>query len=220
MPVHVGFYVPATYHAIFGRFFKDPGDIKELEREYSDYLVRRLTLIRDLQSRLRLNSVRVEPGAFFSHLAAKGLDATRLTENETSQQLSMFSATLQPSLFPIVERLQDLQQSSGIKPDRGTITRFHPSPGKPDSHVPQDLVVGIALVITSQQGGSLGRYFVWIDGDYSVTDSLKVLEQLCSRIPELQVFHAKRPEPLHLCSCCRLPQVVCMGQPPAVKAPR
>ncbi len=96
MPVYVGFYVPATYHALYGRFFKDPGDILELEREYNDYLVRRLSAIHNLASSVNVSSVRVEAAGFQSYLASKGLDAAQLSEVEALPALLVAGSPPQP----------------------------------------------------------------------------------------------------------------------------
>ena len=51
--VAMAFYVPATYHALYGRFFQDPSDVSELEKEYSKYLWERATALGILRAELR-----------------------------------------------------------------------------------------------------------------------------------------------------------------------
>ncbi len=214
MPVYVGFYVPATYHALYGRFFKDPDDILELEREYNDYLVRRLSAIHNLASSVNVSSVRVEAAGFQSYLASKGLDAAQLSEVETSKQVSQYSTTLRPSLFPVVERVQDLQVSSGTVAAVSTITRFTPLPKTSITKNARNRVVGISMVITSNRGSVLGRYFIWIDGDHSIKACVNVLGGLGGRIPGARVLKIEHAQPLRLCPCCRLPLAVCTSRQP------
>lgn len=209
MPVHVAFYVPLTYHEIFGRFFRDPIDIRELEWEYNNYLVQRLFATINLRKQLDIKSVRVDPTEFFEYLASKNLDANKLAENELSSQISLFATTLRPALAPIIEKVQDPPRLPRSDVIYGLMTKYYPLPEIKKSGVPQNSIVGISMVVRSDVDEIIGRYFAWVDGDFPVTRCVKVLEDSCANMPGMQIKFAASAEPLHICACCKLPVAVC-----------
>jgi len=209
MPVYVAFYVPLTYHAIFGRFFRDPEDSRELEWEYNNYLVQRLFATINLRKQLDIKSVRVDPAGFSEYLASKNLDANKLAETEVSSQISLFATTLRPALAPIIEKVQDPTRRPRSDVIHGLVTKYHPLFEIKKSGVPQNSIIGISMVLRSDIDEIIGRYFAWVDGDFPVTRCVNALEDLCANMPGMQIKFAASAEPLHICACCKLPVTVC-----------
>lgn len=211
--VAMAFYVPATYHTLYGRFFRDPSDVTELDREYSNYLWQRLFAFSNFNTKINVKNVRVDPAEFFAYLADKGVDWELLGEKEVSAEIALFAMTLESPTSPIVETVQPLPAPLPPGPLRGLLATLTPLPEVRREDVPAESVVGATLVVDAEEKGTIGRYLVWVDGNFPLSACIRALEAQCASIPAMLTTRASRPEPLHLCACCKLPTLVCPNEP-------
>lgn len=167
--VAVAFYVPVTYHALYGRFFRNPDDVTELEREYSNYQWQRLFAFSNLKTSIVVKSVRVKLEEFTSYITRKGLKLEKLKENEVSGEISLFSTTLQSPYSPIIEVVQSLPDLLPPASLHGHIATLTPLPEVRREDVPANSVVGATLVVNAGSRSVIGRYLVWADGDFPVS---------------------------------------------------
>jgi len=210
--VAVAFYVPTAYHTLYGRFFRDPNYVVEVDREYSNYLWQRLFAFSNLQAGIVVKSVRVDPAEFASYLTENGLTLERLRENEVSREIASFSMTLPSPNSPIIEVLQSLPDPLPPASLHGHIATLTPLPEVRREDVPTDSAVAATLVIDAGERGVIGRYLVWADGAFPVSACVRAPEDQCARIPTMLITHSAQPVVLHLCSCCKLPTVVCPNE--------